>query len=68
MNRRGGAEALAVALKPADISTDDAKLISRWLSAAGHDNVDLVNALKGRMGIEQGQAVTYDASLVRSLV
>jgi putative heme-binding domain-containing protein len=68
MNRRGGAEALAVALKQADISADDAKLISRWLSAAGHDDADLVNALKSRMGIKQGQAVAYDASRVRSLV
>ena len=68
MNRRSGAKALAVSLKPAEISADDAKLISRWLSAAGHDDADLVNALKERMGIKQGQSVAYDASLVRSLV
>jgi len=67
MSRRGGAGALAVALKPAGISADDAKLISRWLSAAGHDDADLVNALKSRMGIKQGQAARYDTSLVRSL-
>jgi putative heme-binding domain-containing protein len=68
MNRRGGAKALAVSLKPADISGDDAKRISRWLSAAGHDDADLVNALKARMGIAQGLALAYDASLVQSLV
>ncbi len=68
MNRRGGAESLTVALKLSATSSDDAKLISRWLSAAGHDDFDLVNALKERMGIKQGQAVAYDALLVRSLV
>ena len=68
MNRRGGAEALAVSIKGEIISADDAKLISRWLSAAGHDNAELVNALKERMGIQQDQTTTYDASLVRALV
>ncbi len=67
MNRRGAAEAVATALKQADISVDDAKLMSRWLSAAGRDNAQLVNALKARMGIKPGQALPYDASLVRSL-
>ena len=67
MNRRGGTEAVAAALKQADVSVDDAKLMSRWLSAAGHDNAGLVNALKARMGLKPGQAVPYDVSLVRSL-
>ncbi len=67
MNRRGGAQAMARVLKQADVSVDDAKLISRWLSAAGQDNAELVNALKARMGIRPGQAVPYDVSLVRSL-
>jgi putative heme-binding domain-containing protein len=67
MNRRGAAKAMAAALKQADVSADDAKLMSRWISAAGQDNAGLVNALKARMGIKPGQAVPYDVSLVRSL-
>ncbi len=68
MIRRGAAKAMAAALKPAGISPDHAKLISRWLSAAGHDDTTLVNALKAHMGINAGQTVPYDVSLVRSLV
>lgn len=67
MNRRGAAEAVAAALKEANVSVDDAKLISRWLSAAGHDNAELVNAMKARMGIKLGQTVPYDPALVRAL-
>ena len=67
MNRRGAAEAVATALKQVDVSADDAKLMSRWLSATGQDNAGLVNTLKARMGIKPGQAVPYDVSLVRSL-
>ena len=68
MNRRGGAEALAVAVKENEFSADKAKLISRWLSASGHDDLELVNALKTRIGIKQGDAMAYDPALVRSLI
>jgi putative heme-binding domain-containing protein len=67
MNRRGAAKAVASTLQQTDLSADDAKLISRWLSAAGHDDPTLINALKTRMGIKPGQSVPYDISLVRSL-
>ena len=67
MNRRGGAEALTVALQAAEVSADEAKLISRWLSAAGHDDAVLVNALKSRMGIKAGRSIPYDISFVQSL-
>jgi putative heme-binding domain-containing protein len=67
MNRRGAAEALASKLQQTDLSADDAKLISRWLSAAGHDDPTLINALKTRMGIKPGQSIPYDISIVRSL-
>ena len=67
MNRRGAAKAVASTLQQADLSTDDAKLISRWLSAAGHDDPTLINALKTRMGIKPSQSTPYDISLVRSL-
>ncbi|MGB0600208.1 MAG: PVC-type heme-binding CxxCH protein [Rubripirellula sp.] len=68
MNRVGGAQALAVALNKNELSADKAKLISRWLSAAGHDDIELVNALKTRIGINQGHAIEYDPELVRSLI
>ena len=68
MNRRGGAQALAVALNENELSADKAKLISRWLSASGHDDLELVNALKTRIGIKQGHAMAYDPALVRSLI
>ena len=67
MNRRGAAPAMTVALQKVDLSADKAKLISRWLSAAGQDDTDLVNALKRRVGIQPGQATAYDALLVQSL-
>ncbi|MCP4857296.1 MAG: c-type cytochrome [Fuerstiella sp.] len=68
MNRRGGAQAMATALNDGDLSADNAKLISRWLSASGHDDAELVNALKARIGIKQGQPIAYDEALVRSLI
>ena len=67
INRRGGAGAMTVALQKVDLSADKAKLISRWLSAAGQDDTDLVNALKQRVGVQPGQATAYDAALVQSL-
>ena len=67
MNRRGAAQAVANNLKQTDLSADDAKLISRWLSAAGHDDPTLINALKARMGIKPGQSIPYDISLVQAL-
>ena len=67
MSHRGSAQAVANALKQANISADDAKLISRWLSASGYDDASLVNALKARMGIQPGQTLAYDVSFVRSL-
>ena len=67
INRRGGAAAMTAALQEVELSADKAKLISRWLSAAGQDDAKLVNALKQRAGIQQGQATAYDAALVQSL-
>ena len=67
MNRRGSAKAMAAALKQGDVSVDGAKLMSRWFSAAGHDNEELVNALKSCMGIKPGEETPYDISLVRTL-
>jgi putative heme-binding domain-containing protein len=67
MNRRGAAQAMAGGLTQAKISVDDAKLISRWLSASGHDNPTLIEALKTTMGIKPGQSVAYDITLVQSL-
>jgi len=67
MNRSGSAQAIASKLQQTDISSDDAKLISRWLSAAGYDDPTLINALKTRMGIKLGQNIPYDISLVQSL-
>ena len=52
---------MTVALQKVDLSADKAKLISRWLSAAGQDDTDLVNALKQRVGVQPGQATAYDA-------
>jgi len=67
MSRRGAASAMARKLKRSKLSIDDMKLISRWLSAAGHDDATLINALKERMGIRIGESVPYDISLVQSL-
>jgi putative heme-binding domain-containing protein len=67
MSRRGAAQAMASKLQQTDLSADDTKMISRWLSAAGHDDPKLINALKTRMGIKPGQSIPYDISLVRSL-
>lgn len=67
MNRRGAARTVTTAIKQAEVSADDAKLISRWLSASGHDDAALVNALKERMGIKPGVEVAYDIALVQSL-
>ena len=58
---------MASALKQANVSADDAKLISRWLSASGYDDATVVNALKARMGIKPGQTIPYNVSFVRSL-
>ncbi len=67
MNHRGAALAVASALKQVDVSVDDAKLIGRWFSASGYDDAVLVDTLKALMGIQAGQTVAYDASLVQSL-
>ena len=45
MNRSGSAQAIASKLQQTDISSDDAKLISRWLSAAGYDDPTLINEI-----------------------
>ncbi|MGZ0173618.1 MAG: hypothetical protein ACKVHE_29215 [Planctomycetales bacterium] len=68
MNRRRGAQAMATALNDGDLSIDNAKQISRWISASGHDDAELVNGLKARIGIKQGQPIVYDAALVQSLI
>ncbi|MDA7875137.1 HEAT repeat domain-containing protein [bacterium] len=68
MNHRGASQSVAAALSQSGVSVDDAKLISRWLSAAGHDNPELVNALKVILGIGLSQTIAYDASFVRAMV
>ena len=67
MRRRGAAEAMAGALKEVKVSSDDAQLISRWLSAFGRDDAALVNTLKSLMGIKAGQITPYSATFVREL-
>ena len=67
MSRRGSARAVALALKTVEVSPDDAKLISRWLSGAGHDDAALIDALFARMGSKPGKKVPYDPALVLAL-
>ncbi len=67
MHRRGANEAVIHALKEVEISSDDAKLISRWMSASGQDNVILVRRLTTLMGIKPGKSIPYNASFVQVL-
>jgi putative heme-binding domain-containing protein len=67
MQRRGAAETLAKALPEALLSSDQAKLISRWLSANGHDHQPLIDALKLAMGIQPADAIAYSWALVKEV-
>ncbi|MDA1052874.1 MAG: c-type cytochrome [Planctomycetota bacterium] len=67
MQRRGAAETLAKALPQASLSSDQAKLISRWLSANGHDDQQLIDALKTAMGIQPTEAIAYSEELVKEV-
>ncbi|MEK6248459.1 MAG: c-type cytochrome, partial [Planctomycetales bacterium] len=67
MQRKGASVSLVEVLKRSQVSADTAKKMSRWLSAAGHDDADLVDALKKTMGIKPGEAITYDADFVKQL-
>ena len=67
MRRRGAGRALAEALPDAGLTADHTKLISRWLSAAGIDDVPLVRALTKAMGIQPGTSPKYQAHYVRRL-
>lgn len=67
MNRRGASAALAQAIPDAELSADNAKLISRWMSASGHDDADLILALKKTMGITASGSPTYNPQFVRDL-
>ena len=67
MQRRGGAAALVGAIGTSGITKDNAKLISRWLSASGRDDVGLINALTRAMGINPSQETPFSADFVREL-
>ncbi|GAG03471.1 unnamed protein product [marine sediment metagenome] len=67
MQRRGAVEAMTDVLAKVNVSVDSAKLISRWLSAAGHDDAKLTTALRSVMGIEAGKPIPYSEQFVRTL-
>jgi len=67
LERRGGTTALTAAIAKAKLSTDNAKLLSRWLSAGGYDAPALVAALKESMGIDVGEPLEYSADFVKQL-
>ncbi|MBC8353689.1 MAG: HEAT repeat domain-containing protein [Planctomycetes bacterium] len=67
LQRRGAAGNLAKALSESLISSDQAKLISRWLSANGYDDQQLIDALKTAMGIQPADAIPYSEALVTEL-
>ncbi|HUS40322.1 MAG TPA: PVC-type heme-binding CxxCH protein [Pirellulales bacterium] len=67
MQRRGAADAMAVAIKSVKLSADDAKLIARWMNAAGRDHPDVTNGLKVAMGFDPGDAPAYEEAYVKQL-
>jgi putative heme-binding domain-containing protein len=54
-------------LPSAKLSADQAKLISRWVSANGVDDPTLVSALTTVLGITNGTAVAYSPDLVQQI-
>jgi putative heme-binding domain-containing protein len=67
MQRRDAATAIASALPNAKLSVDQAKLISRWVSANGVDDPALVSALTTVLGITNGAAAAYSPDLVQQI-
>lgn len=68
MQRRGSVESMTKALRRVDISTDAAKLISRWLSAAGYDDDELIAAMYVALDIKPGQPIAYSEEFVADLL
>jgi len=67
LQRRGGAAALVRAIGTSGITRDDAKLISRWLSASGRDDEGLIGALTKALGINSSRETPFSAEFVRDL-
>jgi len=68
MQRQGAAGAMTTALTRTKVSADQAKLITRWLSAAGQGDAKLMAALQSLMGLQPGRPIAYSADLVAQLV
>jgi putative heme-binding domain-containing protein len=66
LQRREGADALADALGKKKLPVDVAKLVRRWLNAAGRNEPNLVKALNAVIGV-QGVAQAYDPAYVAAL-
>lgn len=64
--RKGGADALANALESSKPTADTAKLMQRWLNAAGRNEPRLSELLRGLIG-SQGEVSAYSAGLVAQL-
>ena len=67
MIRRGAKAAMASTIPQANLPTDAAKIVSRWMTAAGYDDASLVAALKTALGIELGKPIEYSDAFVREL-
>ena len=66
LHREAGADALAEALGQAKVSADSAKLMLRWLNAAGRVEPNLSAALNKLIGV-QSSAPVYSPKLVAAL-
>ncbi|MBC8350027.1 MAG: HEAT repeat domain-containing protein, partial [Verrucomicrobia bacterium] len=66
LQRREGADALADALGKLKLPVDMAKLVRRWLNAAGRNEPNLVKALNAVIGV-QGTTPAYDPAYVADL-
>ena len=66
LQRNAGADAMAGALGQAEVSADTAKLILRWLNAAGRVEPKLNLVLNKLIGV-QSVAPVYSADFVRAL-
>jgi len=68
MQRQGAAAAMTDTLAKVKVSADQAKLIVRWLSAAGRGDPQLMGALQVAMGLQVGKPLAYSRKLVTQLV
>jgi putative heme-binding domain-containing protein len=66
LQRREGANALADALGKKKLPVDVAKLVRRWLNAAGRNEPNLVKALNAVIGV-QGATPAYNSDYVAAL-